>query len=199
MIPKYLKTSQYAKIYNLNRRTVINNFHKGFIAGYQDPNTHTIYILNPEYQEPHQSNLKRAILYARVSSTDNKKSLDGQMERMEQYCSVKGYQIVGEVKEIASGMNANRRKLSSILKRDDYDILVCEHPDRLTRFGFNYLVILLGRLHVAVEPINVAKNKDDDLMSDFVSIVTSFCQRIYDRNRKKKTEKIIEDIKKERN
>ena len=195
MIAKYLKTAQYAKLYNMNRRTVINNFHKGFIPGYQDKNTKTIYILNPEYQEQKPKTVKRAILYARVSSSTNKKSLDGQISRMEEYCSVKGYQIVDEVKEIASGMNANRRKLSRILKRDDYDILLCEHPDRLTRFGFNYLVILLGRLHVTVEPINVAKTKDEDLFNDFVSIVTSFCQRLYGRNRKKKTMAIIDALK----
>lgn len=195
MIAKYLKTAQYAKLYNMNRRTVINNFHKGFIPGYQDKNTKTIYILNPEYQEQKPKTVKRAILYARVSSSTNKKSLDGQISRMEEYCSVKGYQIVDEVKEIASGMNANRRKLSRILKRDDYDILLCEHPDRLTRFGFNYLVILLGRLHVTVEPINVAKTKDEDLFNDFVSITTSFCQRLYGRNRKKKIMAIIDALK----
>ena len=195
MIAKYLKTAQYAKLYNMNRRTVINNFHKGFIPGYQDKNTKTIYILNPEYQEQKPKTVKRAILYARVSSSTNKKSLDGQISRMEEYCSVKGYQIVDEVKEIASGMNANRRKLSRILKRDDYDILLCEHPDRLTRFGFNYLVILLGRLHVTVEPINVAKTKDEDLFNDFVSIMTSFYQRLYGRNRKKKAMAIIDALK----
>ena len=195
MIAKYLKTAQYAKLYNMNRRTVINNFHKGFIPGYQDKNTKTIYILNPEYQEQKPKTVKRAILYARVSSSTNKKSLDGQISRMEEYCSVKGYQIVDEVKEIASGMNANRRKLSRILKRDNYDILLCEHPDRLTRFGFKYLVILLGRLHVTVEPINVAKTKDEDLFNDFVSIMTSFCQRLYGRNKKKKTMAIIDALK----
>ena len=195
MIAKYLKTAQYAKLYNMNRRTVINNFHKGFIPGYQDKNTKTIYILNPEYQEQKPKTVKRAILYARVSSSTNKKSLDGQISRMEEYCSVKGYQIVDEVKEIVSGMNANRHKLSRILKKDDYDILLCEHPDRLTRFGFNYLVILLGRLHVTVESINVAKTKDEDLFNDFVSIMTSFCQRLYGRNRKKKTMAIIDALK----
>ena len=38
------------------------------------------------------------------------------------------------------------------------------------------------------------KENDEDLMNDFISIVTSFCGRIYGRKRKEKTKKIIEEI-----
>ena len=46
---KYIKTSEYAKIYGISQRTVINNFHKGMIEEEQDLTTKTIYIKNPEY------------------------------------------------------------------------------------------------------------------------------------------------------
>lgn len=41
------------------------------------------------------------------------------------------------------------------------------------------------------------ENTDDEMMHDFISIVTSFCHRIYGRNRKKKTEAVINEIRKE--
>ena len=48
---KYMKPSEYAKIYSMNQRTVVNNFHKGWIKGKQDEQIKTIYILNPEFEE----------------------------------------------------------------------------------------------------------------------------------------------------
>lgn len=177
------------------QRTVHRNFHLGRINGYQDPAAKTIYIENPEYiAKGTNTSDKRAILYARVSSTDNKKSLDGQIERMRGYCAAKGYTVIDEVKEIRSGLNDQRPKLDQVLKRDDYDLLVCEHKDRLTRFGFHYLETLLERCGIQIEVINKTETKDQELMDDFVSIVTSFCNRIYGRKRKEKTEKIIQEI-----
>lgn len=193
--PKYLKTADYAKLIGCTQRTVHRNFHLGRINGYQDPAAKTIYIENPEYiAKGTNTSDKRAILYARVSSTDNKESLDGQIERMRGYCAAKGYTVIDEVKEIRSGLNDQRPKLDQVLKRDDYDLLVCEHKDRLTRFGFHYLETLLERCGIQIEVINKTETKDQELMDDFVSIVTSFCNRIYGRKRKEKTEKIIQEI-----
>lgn len=48
-----------------------------------------------------------------------------------------------------------------------------------------------------IEVINEQDNDRDDLMQDFVSIVTSFCARLYGQRRnKRKAEKIIEELSK---
>lgn len=191
----YIKPSQYAKLVNLHVKTVVKKFHEGLILGYQDKKTGTIYLNNPLINNDLDDREKnRVILYARVSSTTNKPSLDGQIERMRNYAYAKGYIIIDEIKEIASGLNDERPKLLNLFKRNDYDILLCEHKDRLTRFGFNYISNLLKRVNIKTEIINLTENKDNELVEDFVAIVTSFCQRIYGRNRKKKTAKIIEEI-----
>lgn len=83
-----------------------------------------------------------------------------------------------------------------MLDRNDWDILLVEHKDRLTRFGFNYFRIL-EKTGQKVEVINKKENKNEELIDDFVSIITSFCGRIYGSNRKKKTKEIIEKVKEE--
>ena len=193
--PKYIKTSQYAQMFNQKRPTVTKHFHAGLIPGYQDETTGTIFLENPNYKK--NKNKNKAILYARVSSTTNKASLDGQIERMRSYAASKGYIIVDEVKEIASGINDHRPKLRKLFKRNDYGILIAEHRDRLTRFGYYYISDLLKEKGVDVEIINRLDDTNKEMLDDFISIVTSFCHRLYGRNRKKKTEKIIEDIKNE--
>ena len=191
---KYIKTSEYAKMMGIHYRTAARHFHNGSLAGYQDPNTKTIYIENPEYKSITKTYSNRVVLYARVSSTTNKDSLDEQIERLRSYAIARGYQIVREEKEIASGLNDNRRKLNSILQSNEWDILLVEHKYILTRFGFNYFNVL-ERLGQKVEVINLVENKDAELLDDFVAIVTSFCDRIYGSKRKKKTEEIIEKLK----
>lgn len=193
---KYIRPSTYAKITGINYRTAIKHYHKGYVKGHVDENTGSIWLENPEHEEDDAPQLtQRAILYARVSSTTNKASLDGQLERMGLYAAAKGYTIIKEVKEIASGLNDNRPKLNSILRSKDWDILLVEHRDRLTRFGFNYFTIL-EQYGKRVESINTASDKDEDLMLDFISIITSFCGRIYGRNRKARTNAIIREVEK---
>ena len=69
--------------------------------------------------------------------------------------------------------------------------------DRVTRFSFNYLSVLLNRLGITLEVVNQSNNKDNELMEDFISLVTSFCNRIYGRRRKDKTKQIIQDLQNE--
>ena len=45
-------------------------------------------------------------------------------------------------------------RVYQILKREDYDLLICEHKDRLTRFGFHYLETLLERCGIQIVVIN---------------------------------------------
>ena len=41
------------------------------------------------------------------------------MDRLRQYASAKGYNVIKEVKEIGSGLNDNRKKMGSILSSND--------------------------------------------------------------------------------
>ena len=50
MEKKYLKTSEYAKLIDMSQRTVIRLFHEGKLAGYQNTDTKTIRVLNPNYK-----------------------------------------------------------------------------------------------------------------------------------------------------
>jgi putative resolvase len=58
-------------------------------------------------------------------------------------------------------------------------LIVVEHKDRLTRFGFNYIEQLLKMQGRKIEVINLAENGKEDLAQDFVRIVASFCARLY--------------------
>ena len=82
-------------------------------------------------------------MYARVSSAEHTENLERQVERLVEYCMVRGYQDrLRRVKEIASGVSDSRTKLFELLPRSAGQPDCCEHRDRLTHFGFRYLETL---------------------------------------------------------
>ena len=88
-------------------------------------------------------------------------------------------------------------KLNELFEKElnNFEILLVEHKDRLTRFGFNYIDILLKSHNKKIEVINLVDNNKEELIQDFVSVITSFCARIYSqRISKRKVEKLIEEL-----
>lgn len=92
-------------------------------------------------------------------------------------------------------MNDTRPKLLKLLTNPALTLIVVEHKDRLTRFGINYIEPLLKQQDRRIEVVNLAENGKEDLIQDFVSIVTSFCARLYgQRLSKRKTERLIAEL-----
>jgi putative resolvase len=67
-----------------------------------------------------------------------------------------------------------------------------EHKDRASRFGVAYIQTLLAVQRRELVVVNSAQTAEEDLMSDLVSIITSFVARLYGRRRaKRKTEQVL--------
>jgi putative resolvase len=187
-----MKLSDYAKSKGISYQTAWRMWKRGELKATQLP-TGTVIV-------DVQKTTEGVVIYARVSSSENKGNLDSQAQRLVHYCEAKGYQIKKVIKEIGSGVNDNRKKLVALLNEDDYKLIVVEHKDRLTRIGFNYLKVLLNKQGKDIEVVNLAaeETEDMDMMQDFISIITSFCAKIYGlRRRKRKTECIIKCLERE--
>lgn len=126
------------------------------------------------------------VLYARVSTKKQADAgnLERQMERLRVYAREKGYRVVAEYSDVASGLNQNRRGLERMLKaaeRGEFKKLLIEYPDRLARFGYTYLERHLKHCGVEIE-ITSQKEPEDahtELVQDLLAIVTSFSARVY--------------------
>jgi len=192
-----MKLSHYAKKLGVTYRTAWNHYKKGLIPNAYELNSGAIIVpdstFNDNENKQEINKDKKVCIYARVSSSQNKTNLDSQTTRLEHYCNAKGWQIIRIVKEIGSGLNDHRSQLQNIIEHlNEYDYVVIEHKDRLTRIGFNYFEMFApNKFHV----INEANNETEDLMQDLVSIITSFCARLYgQRKGKRKTESIIKEL-----
>ena len=96
------------------------------------------------------------------------------------------------VKENGSGINDQRPKFLALLADPNMGQIVVEHKDRASRFGLAYIHNLLAMQERELVVVNTADTAEDDLMGDFIAIITSFCARLYRRRRaKRKTEQML--------
>ena len=188
-----MKLSEYARKMGVRYETAWRWYRDGKIQGRRiGPRT---IIITEDQAAPPASQPARVAIYARVSSHEHAANLDRQAERLVAYCAAKGYQVSKIVKEIASGVNDGRPKLLTLLEEQALTLIVVEHQDRLTRFGFRYLDTLLKGQGRAIEVVNLAENGTEDLLTDLTSIIYSFCARLYGQRRaKRKTEVIVREL-----
>ena len=187
-----MKLSEWAKQKGISYRTA----HRMFKADnlpikYEQLPTGTIIV----YPDEEISSDNKVVLYGRVSSNDQKEDLKRQMRRLKDFASAHGYTIEQEVCEIGSGLNGRRRKLNKLLCDCNVKCVVVEHKDRLTRFGFEMLEAALRASNRKIIVINETEYKED-IVQDFVDLITSMCARIYGKrgakNRAAKALKAIE-------
>jgi predicted site-specific integrase-resolvase len=121
------------------------------------------------------------VAYARVSTHDQKKDLETQVERLKIECASRGWTEVEVVTDLGSGMNYNKkglRRIIGMLCRREMGRLVVLRQDRLLRFGAE-LVFELCRLAgcdvVVIEPVESDPRKT--IAEDVLAILTVFSAR----------------------
>lgn len=185
-----IKLSEYARKHRIGYRAAWNRFKAGKIPGAYIDDFGNIAV--PDEAQQVRTGPLRAAIYCRVSSAENRKNLDAQSERLQRYATCNGWQITNVTTEVGSGVNDGRKKLHKILREDNWDILVVEHKDRLTRFGFKYIEALVESQGKRIEVVNTVDDANADLMQDLVSVIYSFSARMYGlRRSRRKTEQII--------
>jgi len=146
-------------------------------------------IVEAEERKP-----ERVVIYARVSSADQKGDLERQVARLKEFASSRGLVVSDIITEIGSGLNGKRQKFIKLLKDPKVGTIIVEHRDRAMRFGFEYIEASLA---ASGRQIIVADETEfkDDLVQDMSDVLTSFCARLYrKRSAKNKAKKALEVI-----
>ena len=157
-----VKLSAWARKMGISYQTAWRWFRDGKIEGAFKTPSGSIFV-------PDEVKKDYVVIYARVSSSENRAELDAQAERLRQYALAKGYRIREVVKEIGSGIDDNRKKLQKLLRDGKATKILVEHKDRLTRFGFNYLRTLLANQGCEIEVVDESKEDKKELMDGLIA------------------------------
>ena len=151
--------------------------------------------------EEFQPKRKQNVIYARVSNTKQADDLSKQIEIVKSYAISNGFKIDKVYKDIASGMNENRKEFNLMLREifaGNVDKVFISYKDRLTRFGFDYFKNIFSEFGVEIVVIDELEETNSDfqkdLTNDLISIIHNFSVKLYSNKRKKlkEIEKLIE-------
>lgn len=129
------------------------------------------------------TNDKVIILYARVSSFNQKSDLKNQIEFIENYCTLNNISNYDLLTDIGSGLNYKRKnfiKLVKMILNHEVSEIILTHKDRLVRFGFDFFEWLSTEYNVKLTLINEEKTSpQEELCKDLISIIHVFSSRLY--------------------
>ena len=172
VISKRISLTARGRLYGFNKATTSRLHRLGKLPPglqiEQLPNGRYYVIVPPEGGA-------RCVLYARVSSADQRGGLDRQARRLAEWATQHDCRPDEVVKEIGSGLNGNRRQLRRTIGDPSVGTIIVEHRERLCRFGFEYIESARGARILVVDDGEV----EDDLVRDAAEVMTSLCARLY--------------------
>ena len=140
---------------------------------------------------------KKNILYARVSTKNQKDDLDRQVDNLKQYAYSKGYSFE-IITDIGSGINYKKEgllKMINLVECGEVDRIIVLYKDRLIRFGYDLIEYICKLNDTKIEIVdNSTISKEQELTEDLIQIITIFANRLYGE-RSKKTINLIKSVK----
>lgn len=148
---------------------------------------------------PHKAPSSRTtLLYARVSSHDQKDDLVRQVALLESFSAANGwtYEVL---QDLGSGLNYRKKGLRLLIKRicsGDVCRLVITHRDRLLRFGSELVFALCEQFGTEVVMVNASEDVtfEEELVQDVLEIITVFSARLYG-SRSHKNQQVLDALK----
>ena len=125
------------------------------------------------------------VLYGRVSGQGQKADLETQLARLSAWAEKeRAGKPTLVLSDIGSGLKATRRQLQRLLRlvrEDQVSELVVTFPDRLTRFGQEYLDVLFDSFGVTLTVLEPSEDKtaEQELTDDMIALLASFSGRLY--------------------
>jgi len=149
-----------------------------------------------------ESNVKKCLVYCRVSTSIQKENLERQKERLTSFALSNGFIIEGIYKDIASGMNFKRRGLLKLLdycQKHRINMVIIEYKDRLARFGVDLLKEFLRSFGTELLIVNATDSDyKQEIIDDMIAIIIHFSSRLYGKRKgRKKANKIKKELLKE--
>ena len=189
------------KITRLHRNTIYKYAKQGKIRTTKINDKHLIYNDDDVYAIAGISPIRDIVIYARVSTSKQKKDLENQIETLKLFANSNGFVVNKIYKDIASGMSFDRQNFKDML----FDVIehkiktvLISNKDRFSRVSFNMWKELFKSFNCDIIVINdILENNDNDdkeIFEDIISLIHCFAMKMYSKRRKNKLKLIEENL-----
>ena len=147
-----------------------------------------------------ENDIRDVVIYARVSTKNQKDDLQNQVEFLKQFCNAKGMIVNQCIEDFGSGLNYNRKKWNKLLEEvmeNKIKTIVISSKDRFIRFGYEWFEKFCMKFHTTIMVVNnEALSPNEELVQDIISILHVFSCRLYGlRKYKEQIERDAEIVK----
>jgi len=200
-----MKASEVMRLLGISRVTLNRWVKKGIIKVRKLPNGRYEYDDKSVYEillkKTGRSLERKTIIYARVSTREQKADLENQIKALKQFCIARGWRIDSIYKDVASALDFDRRKEFNRLIEEvmDYQVerVVVMRRDRLTRIGWKFFENLFKRFGteiVVVEDVADEKTDKEEIIEEIVTLIHSFAKFYSNRrNVRRKLEEVLSE------
>ena len=148
-----------------------------------------------------QNDIRQVVIYARVSTKNQKDDLQNQVSFLRQFCNARGIIVDQCIEDYGSGLNYNRKKWNKLLDEvmeQKIKTIIITHKDRFIRFGYDWFEKFCMKFHTTIVIVNNEElSPQEELVQDIVSILHVFSGRLYGLRKYKKQIERDEEIVKE--
>ena len=184
---KKYKVGQFAKLLDVTVKTLQNWDKQGTLKAYRTPTNQRFYTEEQLNQVLNLSNSNQVekqglkIGYCRVSTHNQKNSLENQEEYLRSYTNAKGIILDEVFADIGSGINYNRKNFNKILElveTGEISEIYVTYKDRFVRFGFDWFNNFCEKHGAKIIILNQpSTSPEQELAEDLLNIVTVFSER----------------------
>lgn len=147
------------------------------------------------------NDLRDVVIYARVSTRNQKDDFKNQINFLRIFCNAKGIIVNQCIEDFGSGLDYNRKKWNKLLEdvmEQKIKTIVISSKDRFIRFGYDWFEKFCMKFNTSIIVVNnEALSPNEELVEDIISILRVFSCRLYGLRKYRKQIKEDEEIAKE--
>ena len=148
-----------------------------------------------------ENDIRDTVIYARISTRNQKDDLQNQVEFLKQFCNAKGIIVNQCIEDFGSGLNYNRKKWNKLLDEvmeNKIKTIVISNKDRFIRFGYDWFEKFCEKFNTKIIIVNnETLSPNEELVQDIISILHVFSCRLYGLRKYKNQIEEDEEIAKE--
>ena len=195
------KPGDFAELLGVSVKTLQRWDREGILKANRTPTDRRYYTYDQYLQFKGiktKNDNRETVIYARVSTRNQKEDLQNQVAFLRQFCNAKGM-IVDQCIE---GLNYNRKKWNRLLEEvmeQKVKTIVVTHQDRFIRFGYDWFERFCEKFHTTIVIVNNEElSPQEELVQDMISILHVFSCRLYGlrkyKNQIKRDEEIVKEL-----
>ena len=198
------KPKDFAELLGVSVKTLQRWDRDGILKANRTPTNRRYYTYDQYLQFKGiqtENDIRDTVIYARVSTRNQKDDLQNQVEFLKQFCNAKGIIVNQCVEDFGSGLNYNRKKWNKLLDEvmaNKIKTIVISNKDRFIRFGYDWFEKFCEKFNTKIIIVNnETLSPNEELVQDIISILHVFSCRLYGLRKYKNQINEDEEIAKE--